>query len=112
MQCSTSFAEERDGFRRFPPAAPAILAASTRAVRCIWVTVFRGEHEKRVCTVKVLFVLARADAIRKTICEEVLGCGMSSVGKPPEQGRGLPYEIFPLLYCLLYDEEVAWGELR
>ncbi len=69
--------------------------------------VFRGKHEKRVCAIKVLLVLAGADAVRVAICKEVLACWVTSVCEALEQGCSFVNEVFASVQGLFYLDEVT-----
>ena len=108
VEGGSRLAEEGDGLCRLTSAAPAVLAACTRAVGGVGMVVLGCENEERVCTVKVLLGLDGANAVGITVGEEVLGCGMPPIGETLQKRGGLAHEVFTLFQRLLDLEEVTW----
>ena len=68
VECGGGFAVEGEGFGGVASAAPAVLAACSCAVSCIWMAVFGGEDEEGKSTVEVLFVFVCADTVGVAVC--------------------------------------------
>ena len=64
--------EKRDGFGGVALAAPAVLAAGTRAVASVRMAALRREDEQRICFVEILTVAGSTETVGVAISECIL----------------------------------------